>query len=493
MKSTGLNAADRAIGGAEIKPFERFCYALGDFFGGGAGGMITAVYVVYLAINGLNPGLAASIVMVAKIWDAISDPLMGVISDNARTKWGRRRPFIFAGGLLITFSLALLFIPLYTVQFTPFKYVVYLLAYLVFSTVSTVIGVPYSSLLTEMTADPAERNKMNTVRMVVSMLSGAISAGVPIILVEILQKGGMKVGAFSLMMIFGFGLLYGVPLVMTAVFTKERLPVPEEKNKFSIKEFVRPLKLKAFLLLVIMYFTAFTCMDLITANIIYMATYGLNVQKFSSFIILVVIMVAYAATIPLHNKLMKTRSKAFLFRVGIPLYIVGIVSLCLYPKGFSDYLILPIAVLIGLGMSGCQLMPWYIFPDVVDLGELKFNKRNAGAFSGVMTFIRKSTSAVAIGLSGWVLELVKFKPPETDQLTGYVTRFDQTEGAVWGLRLVIMIPVIVMTAAAFIAATKLKISPERSTLVGRFLASRDKEGFSAAELDEIERIKKDCF
>ncbi|MDR1906385.1 MAG: MFS transporter, partial [Clostridiales bacterium] len=464
------NVAQNADHDVAVSRKESFFFALGDFFGG-AGSLVTTVYVVYLAINGLNPGLAASIVMIAKIWDAVTDPLMGVISDNTRSKWGRRRPYIFAGGLLILLSFTLLFMPLYAMESQWLKYGLYLIAYLVFSTVSTIISVPYSALLTEITSNHNERNKINTIRLVVSMLSSALSAGVPIILIETLQSNDsdMTVSLFSVMMILGFGILYAVPLVLCAIYSKERLPVPKEKAVFSIKEFVKPLRVKAFVCLVVMYFTAFTCMDLITTNIIYMMDYGLNVS-FTSFYILATIMVSYAATIPLHNKLMKTKSKAFLFRVGIPLYMVGIVFLCLYPDTWNENFLFPIAVAIGLGMSGCQLLPWYIFPDVVDIGELKFKERNAGSFSGIMTFIRKTTAAVAIGISGWVLSAVNFQKPETDSVTGVVTSFEQSPEAILGLRLVIMIPVILFITAAFLFSLKLKITPQRSKLVSKALA-----------------------
>ncbi|MDR3216888.1 MAG: MFS transporter [Clostridiaceae bacterium] len=474
---------------------ERFSFALGDFFGGGAGSLVTTVYVVYLALNGLSPGLAASIAMVAKIWDAITDPLMGVLSDNTRTRFGRRRPYIFAGGLLVILSFALMFLPLYGMNNMWGKYVIYLLAYLAFSTVSTVISVPYSALLTEMTGSHEERNKITTLRLVVSMVSAAVSAGVPILLVESLRSNSVSIQMFSILMIFGFGILYAVPLIITAVNTKERLPVPKEKSKFSIREFVKPLKLKPFVRLVLMYLTAFVCMDLITTNIVYMANYGLSVS-YTAFILLAVIMVSYALTIPLHHKLMKTRSKVFLFRAGIPLYIAGIIFLCLYPANWNDWFLLPIAAAIGVGMSGCQLMPWYIFPDIVDLGELKFNERNAGSFSGIMTFIRKSTAAIAIGISGWVLELSGFIPPVTDPATGLTVESPQTAGAVLGLRLVIMIPVIFFITIAFFSSLKMKLSPERSKLVARVLdlKKRDAESeLTEEEVAELENIKKECL
>jgi Na+/melibiose symporter-like transporter len=300
---------------------------------------------------------------------------------------------------------------------------------------------------------------------------------------------------FSVLMVFGFGVLYAVPLIITAVNTRERLPVAAEKSKFSLREFVKPLKLKPFVYLIVMYLAAFVCMDLITTNIVYMAHYGLSVD-YSAFLLLAVIMVSYAVTIPLHNKLMKTRSKVFLFRAGIPLYIIGIVFLCLYPSDWNSWFLFPIAVLIGVGLSGCQLMPWYIFPDIVDLGELKFNERNAGSFSGIMTFIRKSTAAIAIGISGWVLELSGFIPPVTDPKTGQTVVAVQTSGAILGLRLVVMIPVILFITLAFLSSLKLKIGPERSKFVARLLDLRKRGAESELteeELSELEAIKKECL
>jgi Na+/melibiose symporter-like transporter len=418
---------------------------------------------------------------------------MGVISDNTRTRWGRRRPYIFAGGILIIFSFALLFLPLYTLQNVNVKFAVYLVAYLVYSTVSTIIAVPYQAMLTEITGLPDERNKINTLRLVFSLVSTVVSAGVPMVLIESLQKQKIGLEPFALLMVFGFGSLYMIPLILCAVGTKERIEIPKEKMRFSLKIFVKPLKVKAFALLVIMYFSAFTCMDLIMTNIIYVANYGLNFE-YPSFLIIAIIMVFYSLTIPFHNKMMKTKSKSYLFRLGIPLYVVGIVMLCLFPANLPSFLIFPIAIIVGLGMGGCQLMPWYIFPEAVDLGELKFGERNAGSFSGIMTFIRTTTSAIAIGISGWILELTKFKPPLADNVTGIVTEFEQVESAVWGLRFVIMIPVILLISLAFVAASKLKISPERARLVSKALAVRTGgPELSAEEQTELERIKEECL
>lgn len=471
---------------------EKVAFAAGDLFGGGAQGLITAVYLVFMVLNGLSAVAAGSIIMVAKIWDAITDPMMGIISDNTKSKWGRRRPFIFIGGTLIIVSFGLLFLPLYKLDIKWLKYMIYLFAFLFYSTLSTVINVPYSALATEITTNYGERNKMNTIRMLFSFFSAAVSAGVPILLIEALQKQKLSIDVFSIIMIVGFGLFYTLPLLFTALKTNERVIPPLEKTKFSLKEFLKPLKLKPFVYLLVMYFAAFVCMDILTTNLVFLVKFALRVEEYSSFVLLVILSVTYAATVPIYAKLMKTKSKSFLYRLGIPLYIVGILCMGLFPRSWSGYVLLPVAFIIGLGMSGCQLLPWYIFPDIVDLGELKFGDRNAGGYSGLMTFIRKSTSAVAIGISSAVLTWTGFKAPETDAATGILLSDGsaQTATAIWGIRLVVTIPVIIFIIIALIASLKLKISPERSKIVTKVL---QKEELTEEEKIEYEAIERELL
>ena len=93
--------------GPQMSGAERAVFALGDVFGGGAAATLAVLYLFYLTdIVGLPPGLAGTTVVVSKVWDAINHPLMGIITDRTRTRWGRRRPWIFAGALLLPPAMA---------------------------------------------------------------------------------------------------------------------------------------------------------------------------------------------------------------------------------------------------------------------------------------------------------------------------------------------------------------------------------------------------
>jgi Na+/melibiose symporter-like transporter len=306
-----------------------------------------------------------------------------------------------------------------------------------YNTLSTVINVPYSAMSTEISIDYDEKTKVNTIRLIFSMVSSAISALVPTMITEKLQRGEITMIQFSIIISLVFGIFYCIPLVLAGLKSRERTEIPFEKSKFEVKTFIKPLKLKAFVYLLMSYLCAYSCMDLITTNVIFFADYGLKFSQSAS-LLLIVIMLSYAVMVPLISVLLsKGWAKPKIFRMGIPLYIIGIVLLCTYPSGAPEWPIYLYCVIIGIGTSGCQMIPWILFPDVVDVGELKFGYRPTGSFSGLMTFIKKSTSAIAIGITSLILGLsiVGFKAPITDYTTGIVTKFDQPDSAVWGLRL----------------------------------------------------------
>ncbi|MBU1020112.1 MAG: MFS transporter, partial [Firmicutes bacterium] len=152
-------------------------YAVGDLYGGGAFFIIGALFLVFLTdVAGLSPALAGTIILVGKLWDAFTDPTMGYISDNTKSRYGRRRIYFLIGIVPIFISWVLLWSS-FGFESTVAKFVYYLIIYLLFNTVFTLIMVPYNSMPAEMTKDYADRSKLITVRMLFSqggMLLGAV-------------------------------------------------------------------------------------------------------------------------------------------------------------------------------------------------------------------------------------------------------------------------------------------------------------------------------
>lgn len=97
----------------EIRMPEMLLFASADIFGGGGQSILSVLYLIYLTnILNISPAWAGAVIMIAKAWDAISDPMMGAISDNTRSRFGRRKPYLVLGGGLLVLSMALLWLPI---------------------------------------------------------------------------------------------------------------------------------------------------------------------------------------------------------------------------------------------------------------------------------------------------------------------------------------------------------------------------------------------
>ena len=125
--------------------------------------------------------------MLSRFWDAVNDPLFGVLSDHTRSRWGRRRPYLLFGAVPFGVFFALLwFIPQTQNQMLLFAY--YTIAYILYEGAATAIGCPYNALMPELTLDHDERTSLVTYRMAVSIGAGLAALVLVVqVVVKILQ------------------------------------------------------------------------------------------------------------------------------------------------------------------------------------------------------------------------------------------------------------------------------------------------------------------
>lgn len=149
----------------EIKPEdkipfkEKLAYGAGALMDGGGVALMSCVLLRYMTGSlGISVAVAGAIMMVSKIWDAITDPLMGNISDNTRSKWGRRKPYMFFGGIILFAAFVLIFMPVNRFISNPSGKAAYMvIMYILYNTASTITQVPYCSMASDISRSFREK------------------------------------------------------------------------------------------------------------------------------------------------------------------------------------------------------------------------------------------------------------------------------------------------------------------------------------------------
>lgn len=356
---------------------EKLAYGIGGLMDGGGVSMMSCVMLAYMTKNGIAMTVASTIMMLAKLWDAITDPFMGFISDNTRGKWGRRKPYMFFGGISLFICIFFVFLPVREWGMPVGGFTAYIIIlYLIWNTCSTVTQVPYCSMASDITPSFRERNNANTVKLVFTAIASGLGYVLPLVFIEALTNPDgtgflfmpqLSSVDFWLCMSIIFGTLFGGGLVICGIFVKERINPKTPKQRFNFKQFVNsyaiPYKNRSYRWHIVMYVTAFMCMDIISALAVYYATdvwhgYELFGMKMSSLFIIAPLMVAAVVMFPLARVMMDKKSKQFAFRMGLPFYIGGGIMLAVMDPSWAPPILVPIVALImGLGFGGAQMMP----------------------------------------------------------------------------------------------------------------------------------------
>lgn len=456
--------------------FNKICYACGDIYGGGAFLLIGVLYLIFLTDKvGLDPGFAGSIFLIGKIWDAVSDPLMGVLSDRTKSKLGRRRLYFLIGIIPIFLSFTMLW---YTVKTdsVAVKYIYYLFSYIFFSTTATLIMIPYSSILPAMTNDYKERTSFITLRLMFSNISAIISGVFPMIIVNAFKDNSTK--GYLYMGIF-FGLFYALPYILVIIGTYENDYDPDKKyERFSlikfIKEFRITFKNRSFIVYSIIFIASQTAVDFVVTLFIYYLTYCLGIPDMFS-IVLGTMLVVQVLSMPIHMKISHRFGKIKPMFIGLPIWVTALViSLFITSESHVIYIII-VAVLSGFGCSSSIFVPWSIFTDLPDVDQLITGERREGIYSGLSTLIRKISQALALFLIGISLDFI-----------GYIPNVMQSDTTVTGIKILFAIVPIIFIVLTLIWGKKYRLTEEKHGVILKLLArDRDSMKLDDSSINEI--------
>lgn len=413
-----------------LKTKEKVAYGIGDLGNNVAYGALGFYLVFFLTdVAGMSPAWAGYIFMIVRIWNAICDMITGVISDKTRSRFGRRRPYLLFGAIPLSLAFALLWQVFFKDMLSMIVY--YTLAGILFSTLYSLVSIPYNALLPEISQDYDERTSISGYKMAFSFVGSLLSAMGVTLIVDTIYPGKEMYNV-------SFPIMGGILAVMIAgsillafMGTRERVEAKEPESGASMWENLRSLmKLKEYRLVLGVFIFNMVGFDIIMALYIYFMKYALLISDSISYVFMAIPLVCAVVVTPLWVKLSDKLGKQKTYIVSAVYFLIPLASCLILPPGGILPIILVI-VLMGIGISASQVLTFSILPDVVEVDEWKNGTRREGVIYGTTMFLYKIASAVIVAVVsaavGWF---------------GYVestagTVVTQTEEAVFGIRLLI--------------------------------------------------------
>lgn len=457
---------DRATAPADRVSFPRMiAYGLGGFtnnlLAAASGGMMIVLNLGY----GMNPVLAGLLSAIPRLTDAATDPVMGYISDNTRSRWGRRRPYIFVGAILAGLSFAALWqLPRDAGEGLLFG--IFLAGSLLFFLGYTIFATPWVALGYELTPDYHERTRLMGVQNFFSQSAYLIGPWF-LVFMQLDVFTDIRDGASALAVLVGIACI--AIGVLPAVLLRERFTdTPTESARLRrmsgevkrfLNGFTQTLRSKPFLKLCGATFLVFNGFQLISAFQAYVVIYyvfagdretaGWYLAYFGTIMtVSTFAVVAFAAWLGT----VVGKRHAFFICIGISTLGYALKWFC-YDAANPVLLLIPAPLLaFGLG-SLFTLMPSMV-ADVCDLDELQTGKRREGMYGSIFWWVVKLGMAAALAAGGFLLEFTGFDV----ELEG-----NQTESALFWMRVCdVVLPVITsLLAIACVAAYDLSESRVR--------------------------------
>lgn len=379
-------------------------------------------------IVGVGAGLAAAVLFVPKIWDAVLNPVVGTLSDRTSTPSGGRRPYLLAGAVLAPLGFAALFLgpPLGS----PGRTAVYvLIVYVVAMTGFALFQVPWVAMPAEMTGDYHERTRLMSSRMVLLTL-GILLGGA---LAPVLSGGeNGSVGGYRLMgLILGLVLLAAMLTAWRGTRSAAFSPPATGVRPTARAQLAVVRSNPAFMTLFFAYALQAVAIGAMLAGAPYIATYVLDDAGLAA-VLFVFLVVPSGLVMPLWRRLSLRVGKARGYLLATVLFGVTALSL-VTAQVVPRPVVFAQMGLLGVGYAGMQLFPYAMLPDALGLT----GGSRAGIFTGVWQGGETIGFALGPALYGAILALTGFVSSAADErvvqpgsaVTGLVVGFSLLPGA----------------------------------------------------------------
>ena len=463
---------------APLPLWTRAVYGSGDWSLSSFNTFRQIFYAAFLTdVVGIDPRLASLAALVGVVWDAINDPIVGVLSDRIRTPWGRRRPLMLAFAIPFGFAfVGLWWAPPWESQWALTLHVA--LAYMITDTLQSLVTVPFFALTPELTPDYDERTALTSWRMVFNLAAAlAVAVIAPSVVDAVIAGGGSAQQGYLLCGAL-FGAIGVVPPLAIVALIRERSDAEAAPEPPPIRETLRAAwDNVSFRYLTALYLLNWITFDLVGLMIPFFVTWwlasgdplatvalpGVGALPVESAMLGALLVISLPA-VPLWTAVSKRIGKRATYVVAMSGWLAVQLVVWLVPPGRFP-LAVATAALCGVGVAAAHVIPDAMLPDVIDEDELNTGQRNEGVYYGARNLFRKGAGALAVfgalQILGW---------------TGYQAAAgpgaSQPDAAIWAIRAMTGPAGALLLAGAIVAALLYPMGRARHAEIRRQLQAR---------------------
>ena len=422
--------------GIRVTLAEKSAYGVAGLGGGLARNMIALYLLFYYAdIIGLSPAYISLAIMIGNIWDAVTDPLMGFISDHTNSRTGRRRVYLLWGAIPLGVLFYLTWAPPASLDGFPlFIYVAVLISLLYAN--YTVVAVPYLALGAELSPDPDERSSIfgfNFAFTKIGELAGAILPNLALEfsdeIIHFLHEGlGLFSDSFTQSALEYMaqpsnalrlsaalvGFIITSSTLVTFFGSRERVRHEPEQQALAgkqvfatlYKDLFSALKNRPFFVLLMAMLTIDIGSGITASMMMFVAKYWLKMEGLVAAFIATYMFFAMSAAI-FWVQLSKRATKKMAYLLGQSVLTVGLLSTFFLVEG-KPLRVFAILAFSGFGL-GAYVMLWSLIADLVDYDEYASHKRREGSYFGIYTLFSKAAGGIGVFLAGVYLKFIGFE------------------------------------------------------------------------------------
>jgi sugar (glycoside-pentoside-hexuronide) transporter len=419
-------------------------------------GVSVAMYLpnYYTDELGVSAGLLSWVFLAGRISDAVTDPLMGFVSDRTVTRWGRRRPYMVLAALPIWVVFFFIWAPGGSLSTTGI-FVHLLACYLLLYAFLTLFSIPYVALGMELTPSYHDRTRLFGVRQVLTVVGTTGGMLAPFAFAEWM---GSKEAGYPAMALSLGGV--GAALILLASFRIRERAGTATRNSLS---FLKGLRVTAanrpFRILLVVYLASHVGGSFIAPLSLFIAKYVIKVEWAMQ-----PVMLAYLAgsmlSIPIWLRISNQYGKNRAWTIGMLVGVLAYATSYTYHEGTWVLWVILGAVVGAAGGCTMTLGP-SIAADAIDQDELETGQRREGVFMGVWSLVDKAAVGVAVFVGMQGLEFV-----------GYVPNQDQTEGVIEGMKFLYCVLPAILNLVAVAVFQLFPITRERHEQIREQLANR---------------------